>query len=64
MAAHRAERILDLCQGERHRGPNGSVLEARPEERNALMQTIKLAARYTRYVLTSLAAVAFGMTTN
>jgi hypothetical protein len=33
-------------------------------ERSPPMQTVKLAARYTRYLLTSLATVAFGLYAN
>jgi hypothetical protein len=34
------------------------------EERTTRLTTLKLSARYVRYLLTSLATVAFGLTTN
>jgi hypothetical protein len=64
MAARGAEPILGTFQG------NGT--EARAERtsrrtsrtRSAPMQTLTIAIHYARYLWTSLAAVAFGMSTN
>jgi hypothetical protein len=37
---------------------------SKSREKGTPMQTVKIAARYTRYLLTSLASVAFGMNLN
>jgi hypothetical protein len=64
MSARRSERIMWACQGERHGSPEEPGAHERTGRRETPMQTVKIAARYTRYLLTSLASVAFGMSTN
>jgi hypothetical protein len=56
--------MLRACQRERHRDPEDpGPAESRPERRST-MTTLKLTSRYGRYLLTSLATVAFGMNLN
>ena len=53
-------RQQELASGPERPGPRftGNRREDSP------MQTVKIAARYTRYLLTSLATVAFGLNAN
>jgi hypothetical protein len=57
-------RMLGACQRDRHRSPEDpDPKQIRPEGRPE-MTTLKHTARYARYLLTSLATVAFGIPLN
>jgi hypothetical protein len=49
--------------GRRHRDPEEPDPDARPE-RSPEITTIKVTARYARYLLSNLATVAFGISGN
>lgn len=63
MADRRPGRMLGACQRERHRPPEDPGAAEQPE-RSPEMTTIKTSARYARYLLTSLATIAFGLNAN
>jgi len=50
--------------GRWHRDLEDPDPEAALRGKEPPMQAVRIAVRYTRYLLTSLAAVAFGMSTN
>jgi hypothetical protein len=55
--------MLGACQRDRHWSPEDRS-PRRNQRRSPPMTTLTLTARYARYLLTSLAAVAFGMAVN
>ena len=52
------------CHRERHRSPEDPGPEETRPERSPEMSNLTIAAKYTRYLLTSLATVAFGLMLN
>jgi hypothetical protein len=63
MCDPRPGRTIGPCQNELAAGPGRPGPRSKTREEPP-MQTVKIAARYTRYLLTSLASVAFAMTVN
>ena len=66
MCAAPAGRMMGPCQGERHRTPEEPGDDGRtgPGRRSTEMRTLKTTRAYARYLLTSLATVAFGLSSN
>jgi hypothetical protein len=64
MTACRFGRILGPCQNGLAAAPGRSRSRGAPGERSLEMTTLKLTTRYARYLLSSLAAVAFGLNAN
>jgi hypothetical protein len=64
MASRPAARILGPCQRERHREPEAPDPEVETRRRSSEMTAVMLTVRYARHLLTSLASVAFALSTN
>ena len=64
MCIWRFRRILGACHKERHRDPKDRTPKHSRQRGDTPMMTLKLTTRYARYLLTSLATVAFGVPLN